>query len=74
MVGGIIPLLPYFFTATPLDGLKISGIVTLICLFTFGFLKSKATGQPLLSGALKVMVIGAIAAAAAFLVARLFSA
>jgi len=74
MVGGIIPLLPYFFTATPLDGLKISAIVTLICLFTFGFLKSKATGQPLLSGAFKVMVIGAIAAAAAFFVARLFSA
>jgi vacuolar iron transporter family protein len=73
MVGGIIPLLPYFFTSSPLEGLKISAVATLICLFTFGYLKSKATGQPLLSGALKVMVIGAIAAAAAFLVARLFS-
>ena len=74
IVGGTIPLLPYFFTNTPLSGLKISAIITLICLFTFGFFKSKATGQPLLSGALKVMLIGAAAAAAAFGVAKLFGA
>jgi vacuolar iron transporter family protein len=74
MVGGIIPLLPYFLTQTPLAGLKISAIITLACLFVFGYLKSKATGQPLLKGALKVMIIGAIAASAAFLVAKLFGA
>ena len=74
MVGGIIPLLPYFCTDTPLSGLKISAVITLFCLFAFGYFKSKATGQPLLSGALKVMLIGAAAAAAAFSVAKLFSA
>src|ERR1035437_4304666 len=74
MVGGAIPLIPYFFTDTPFNGLKISAIVTLICLFTFGYLKSKATGQPLITGALKVMIIGAVAASAAFLVAKLFGA
>ncbi len=72
LVGGIIPLIPYFFTDSPIEGLKISAIVTLCCLFTFGYFKSKATGQPLLSGALKVTLIGATAAAAAFLVAKLF--
>ncbi|MGZ4033694.1 MAG: VIT1/CCC1 transporter family protein, partial [Bacteroidia bacterium] len=51
-----------------------SAIITLICLFTFGYFKSRATGQPLLSGALKVMLIGAAAAAAAFGVAKLFGA
>lgn len=74
IVGGTIPLLPYIFTDTPLSGLKISAIITLVCLFAFGFFKSKATGQPLFSGALKVMLIGAAAAAAAFGVAKLFGA
>lgn len=74
IVGGAIPLIPYFFTDTPFNGLKISAIVTLICLFTFGYFKSKATGQPLITGALKVMIIGAVAASAAFLVAKLFGA
>ena len=71
IVGGTIPLLPYFFTDTPFAGLEISAIITLICLFAFGYFKSKATGQPLFTGALKVMAIGAAAAAAAFLVAKL---
>ncbi len=71
-VGGIIPLIPYFLTSSPIEGLKISAIVTLFCLFTFGYFKSKATGQPVLKGALKVMLIGAAAAAAAFTVAKLF--
>ncbi|MBI2270414.1 MAG: VIT1/CCC1 transporter family protein [Bacteroidetes bacterium] len=73
VIGGIIPLIPYFFTPTPIEGLKISAVVTLFCLFTFGYFKSKATGQPLLSGALKVTAIGAAAAAAAFAVAKIFS-
>ena len=72
-VGGVIPLLPYFFTETSIEGLKLSSIVTLICLFVFGYFKSKATGQPLFSGALKVMLIGAVAAAAAFFITKLFN-
>lgn len=71
IVGGIIPLLPYFFTAHPQDGLIYSAIVTLISLFVFGYYKSKLTGQPLFTGALKVMTIGAIAAATAYVVAKL---
>lgn len=74
IVGGLIPLSPYFFTQTPNEGLKISAIITLICLFLFGYFKSKVTGQPLLAGATKVMIIGALAAAAAFGVAKLFGA
>jgi vacuolar iron transporter family protein len=74
MIGGTIPLLPYFFTDTPFAGLKISAIITLMCLFAFGYFKSKATGQPVIAGALKVMLIGAAAASAAFLVAKLFGA
>lgn len=73
-VGGLIPLSPYFFTQTPSEGLKISAIITLVCLFLFGYFKSKVTGQPLMAGAVKVMIIGALAAAAAFGVAKLLGA
>lgn len=72
-VGGIIPLSPYMFIADSGEALKFSVIATLICLFVFGYFKSKMTGVPIFMGALKVMMIGALAAAAAFGVARLFS-
>lgn len=72
VVGGMVPLSAYFFTATPHKGLLVSAILTTICLFIFGYFKSKVTGQPVISGAIKVTVIGLIAAAAAFGVAKLF--
>ena len=71
-VGGIIPLSPYFFISDSKEALKFSVVATLICLFVFGYFKSKITGVPVLSGALKVTLIGALAAAAAFSVALLF--
>jgi len=71
-VGGIIPLSPYFFISDSREALKFSVIATLICLFVFGYFKSKITGVPVVSGAFKVMLIGALAAAAAFSVALLF--
>ena len=69
LVGGLLPLTAYFFTATPKEGLLLSAIITTICLFVFGYFKSKVTGQPTLNGALKVTAIGLIAAAAAYFVA-----
>ncbi|MEO8820148.1 MAG: VIT1/CCC1 transporter family protein [Ginsengibacter sp.] len=71
-VGGIIPLSPYFFIADSREALKFSVLATLVCLFVFGYFKSKVTGVPVLSGALKVMLIGALAAAAAYSVALIF--
>lgn len=71
IVGGLIPLSPYFFVEDGLTGLKISAVVTLICLFVFGYFKSKLTGTPPLKGGLKVAVIGAIAAGFAFGIAKL---
>ena len=71
IAGGIIPLSPYFFVSDSVQGLKISVVITLICLFIFGFFKSKITGVNPWTGGLKVMMIGAAAAAAAFGIARL---
>jgi len=73
MIGGLIPLTAYFISSNPKDGLIISSIITIICLLTFGYFKSKITGQPPISGALKVTIIGIIAAASAFLIAKLIS-
>jgi len=71
VVGGLIPLSPYFFVTESLTGLKISAIITLICLFIFGYFKSKMTGVNPLGGAIRVMIIGALAAGCAFGVAKL---
>jgi VIT1/CCC1 family predicted Fe2+/Mn2+ transporter len=72
IVGGIIPLSPYFFINNSAEALKISVVATLVCLFIFGFFKSKITGINPWWGALRVTLIGAMAAAAAFGVAKLF--
>jgi VIT1/CCC1 family predicted Fe2+/Mn2+ transporter len=73
IVGGLIPLAPYFFVHDALEGLEISVAITLVCLFVFGYFKSKLTGINPWSGGLKVMLIGAAAAATAFVIARLVS-
>ncbi|MEP6595685.1 MAG: VIT1/CCC1 transporter family protein [Ginsengibacter sp.] len=72
IAGGIIPLSPYFFIHNSAEALKISVVATLVCLFVFGFLKSKVTGVPPFLGAIRVTLIGALAAGAAFAVASLF--
>lgn len=72
VIGGLIPLAPYFFVENPVDGLIDSAAITLLALFIFGYFKSKITEQQPILGALKVTSIGAAAATAAFLVAKLF--
>ncbi|MCD6013333.1 MAG: protein of unknown function transrane [Flavipsychrobacter sp.] len=74
VAGGLVPLAPYFFLDQPIDGLKWSAVITVICLFVFGYFKARATGQPPWAGALRVMIIGSLAASAAFFIARLFTA
>ncbi len=72
IVGGLLPLSAYFFTSTPYEGLILSSGLTIISLFIFGYFKSKVTGQEPIKGALKVTLIGVLAAAAAFGVAKFF--
>jgi len=69
LVGGLLPLTAYFFTATPREGLLMSALITTLCLFIFGYLKGKVTGQKPLLSAVKVTAIGLVAAAAAYFVA-----
>ncbi len=73
VAGGLIPLAPYMVVSEVSLGLRISVGLTLAALFVFGYLKGKATEtSPLRSGAHTVLV-GGLAAAAAFLIAKRFS-
>ncbi len=75
IIGGIVPLSAYFpmFSSKPQDGLFYSCIVTALCLFIFGYFKTKIIGQPPLKGAIKILLIGALAAASAYFVATWIS-
>ena len=73
IAGGIIPLSPYFFIHDSTQALKISVIATFLCLFVFGYLKSRITGVHAFWGGIKVTLIGALAAGAAFGIAKLIS-
>jgi VIT1/CCC1 family predicted Fe2+/Mn2+ transporter len=54
-------------------GLIFSAIVTLAALAVFGFIKGRFTGANALRSATQTMVIGGVAAAAAFGLAKLIS-
>ncbi|HLI51214.1 MAG TPA: VIT1/CCC1 transporter family protein [Thermomicrobiaceae bacterium] len=71
VAGGFIPLSPYMVLARAHQALFISVVVTLLALLVFGFVKGHFTGAAPLRSALQTMVIGGIAAAAAFGIARL---
>jgi predicted membrane protein (TIGR00267 family) len=71
IAGGLIPLSPYMLIPNLNTALWISVGVTLLALFLFGFFKGQFTGiNPLRSGAQTVLV-GGLAAAVAFGLARL---
>jgi VIT1/CCC1 family predicted Fe2+/Mn2+ transporter len=71
IAGGFVPLAPYIFVKNLSQALYISIVLTLIALFVFGFAKGRFTGlNPLKSGG-QTILIGGLAAAVAFLLARL---
>ena len=73
IVGGLIPLSPYFFFSPASTALLISVIATLLALLVFGYIKGRFTGARPFRSALQTALIGGLAAAAAFLIARLIS-
>jgi VIT1/CCC1 family predicted Fe2+/Mn2+ transporter len=73
IAGGFIPLGPYFFFTAAGRALMISIIVTLIALIIFGYIKGRFTGASPIRSAIQTALIGGIAAAVAFLIARAIS-
>jgi VIT1/CCC1 family predicted Fe2+/Mn2+ transporter len=73
IAGGIIPLGPYIVLRTASTALTISAITTLAALGGFGYIKGHFTGAPPLRSAIQTVLIGGLAAAAAFMIARAIS-
>ncbi|SCZ92440.1 BZ3500_MvSof-1268-A1-R1_Chr5-2g07858 [Microbotryum saponariae] len=74
-LGGLIPLLPYFFVETAQQGLFISVIITGIVLILFGGFKTYYTGAAIGAsgyawGALSTLAVGGAAAAASFAIVK----
>jgi vacuolar iron transporter family protein len=73
IVGGSIPLSPYVFLPSAQTALLVSVVVTLTALFVFGALKGRFTSTAPLRSGLQTLLIGGLAAAAAFGIAKLIS-
>jgi vacuolar iron transporter family protein len=70
-VGGLIPLSPYILSGSVASALRVSIGVTLLALFVFGTVKGRFTGIHPLRGGAQTVLIGGLAAGAAFALARL---
>jgi VIT1/CCC1 family predicted Fe2+/Mn2+ transporter len=71
VIGGLIPLAPYVIFGDVSRALPWSAVVTLAALALFGYIKARFTGTAPLRSATQTLLIGGIAAAAAFALARL---
>jgi VIT1/CCC1 family predicted Fe2+/Mn2+ transporter len=71
IVGGLIPLAPYMILTQAHSSLLASIAITLIALFFFGYVKGKFTGSRPLKNAVQTLLIGGLAASAAFGIAAL---
>jgi VIT1/CCC1 family predicted Fe2+/Mn2+ transporter len=73
IAGGIIPLAPYMVMHSVQGALLWSVAVTLLALGVFGYIKGRFTGSRPVRSASQTVVIGGLAAGAAFLLAKLIS-
>jgi VIT1/CCC1 family predicted Fe2+/Mn2+ transporter len=71
VAGGMIPLAPYILLHSRSTALWVSVRMTLTALLIFGYVKTRFTGLNPLRGAVQTVLIGGLAAATAFGIARL---
>ncbi len=69
--GGLIPLSPYILISKAGEALPLSVIVTILALGVFGYIKGRFTGSHPVRAAIQTMLIGGLAAGAAFFIAHL---
>ncbi len=73
IAGGFIPLSPYMIVKTTGQAFWWSVAVTLLALAVFGYIKGRFTGAKPLRSGLQTVVIGGLAAAAAYVMAKAIS-
>ncbi|KAK1775449.1 VIT family-domain-containing protein [Copromyces sp. CBS 386.78] len=72
-VGGLIPMVPYFFMERTGEALWVSVVITAIILLVFGFVKNWVTirtREAGVWGAVQTLVIGALAAGTSYAIVR----
>jgi predicted membrane protein (TIGR00267 family) len=70
IAGGMVPLAPYFIFDSVHTALIGSVIVTLLALLIFGYIKGRFTTAKPFRSAWQTMVVGGLAATAAFIIAK----
>jgi VIT1/CCC1 family predicted Fe2+/Mn2+ transporter len=70
IAGGLVPLAPYFFIRTVHSALIGSVGVTLLALLIFGYIKGRFTTAKPFRSAWQTVVVGTLAATAAFVIAK----
>uniref|UniRef100_A0A0E0KRJ6 Vacuolar iron transporter n=1 Tax=Oryza punctata TaxID=4537 RepID=A0A0E0KRJ6_ORYPU len=70
VIGGLVPLLPYMFISTAQNAMLTSVGVTLVALLFFGYIKGRFTGNRPFLSAVQTAIIGALASAAAYGMAK----
>jgi VIT1/CCC1 family predicted Fe2+/Mn2+ transporter len=73
VMGGLIPLVPYIVFDDIFKALWASVAVTPVALFVFGYVKSGFTGISPWRGGGQTVLVGGLAAAAAFAIARMIA-
>jgi VIT1/CCC1 family predicted Fe2+/Mn2+ transporter len=73
IVGGMIPLAPYFFLRSIHSALIVSVVVTLLALLVFGYVKGRFTVKRPIRSAWQTVLVGGLAASAAFVLAKMIN-
>jgi VIT1/CCC1 family predicted Fe2+/Mn2+ transporter len=71
VAGGLVPLLPYMLLPAVKGALLASVILTLVTLFLFDAIKGRLTRARAVRGGTQTVLVGGLAAGAAFAIARL---
>ena len=70
IIGGMIPLSAYMIMPDAQGALRLSVGSTIAALASFGAIKGKFTGVPMVRSGLQTAIVGGLAAGAAFAIAR----
>ena len=73
LVGGLVPLAPYMFAPSMEAAFRWSVAATAIALLVFGAVKGRFAGLNPAVSAMQTLLVGGLAAAAAYWLAHLFS-
>jgi VIT1/CCC1 family predicted Fe2+/Mn2+ transporter len=73
IAGGLVPLVPYMVVHDTRAALPVSAGFTLVALLVFGIVKGRFTGVSPLRAGFQTVLVGGLAAAAAFVLARLLA-